>query len=276
MADETLFVFPSELKFKFPFIKMDFYEWNVQNRSQLIPEGKKGPAKYTYVLPAPEQSLQETFSQNWQETEGLWSTFGGIQSKLVGAVLDLAGKAIQDQAKSGLGYTVNDYSSLMYNGQDFRTFSFNWTFSPMDLKDAEKLFRIMKTMKESINADFAMSVSGAVNFPYFLQFVVYSMGNEEQTRTNKSAEKSLGILFKSTECVVTNFTCNYTPSSFMKQFSSGHPTSVQISMEIKELRKLTRTDFDSEDVGTTIIRTDDGGFRELGDGSNKKKVNPTV
>ena len=184
----------------------------------------KIPDSVKIILPTPSEGLNLTEGSNWDETEGLISFKEGAKAGFGKKMIESGGTPLKHLIK---GEFINDYASLSYNGSNFRTYSFSWDLIPSSEEEATILSKIIsKIRKESLPT-------------YTGQLIHYpAMWNLFPVSQNP-----MGIYIQ--DCVITNFTVNYTPDGVLRMYKTGHPLSVKMSIDFKELYRASQSDVPS-------------------------------
>lgn len=180
------------------------------------------------ALPTPSEGLSLNESGNWDEMVGYQSLEGFATSAIGKALTDSLGPA--GKTTIGKGKFVNDYASLSFSGSNFRAYTFTWDLIPTSEKEAITIAEIIKKIRtNALPSYYGEDSIGRLNYPNMWK--VYPC-------------MSTGIDLQLKDCVITNFTVNYTPDGVLRRYHSGHPLSVNMQIEFKELYRAQR-----EDVG---------------------------
>lgn len=177
-------------------------------------------------LPLP-QSLQNNYSPNWEMTDMILinsildghnaeDTTQGLSLALQGvgaAVLNRTGQFAQKFA----AMTPNPKKQALFNGIEPRTFSFDYTFSPQSLQEAETIDRIVTTftkyslpsLKDPTSAFFGFPCEFRILFHKTTGFPIYNW------------------------CVCTGVSTNYGPNT-IQLLESGHATQIQMTLSFLE------------------------------------------
>lgn len=208
--------------------------------------------KSAIALHVPNQ-LSTTYSTQWDtEDTGLFQIGAKLGEAGVKAIADLDPKKLQEaggvlgsaavglalnapgggalSAMSGLAY--NPKKEQVFKGVDFRTFTFDYQFSPRDEKELENVKNIIKMFKIHMHPEFKDENSFLYIYPS--EFDIFYYKDLDQNKA----------LFKHTSCVLTNLTVNYTPNAAFNTFADGSPTQVNIQMTFKELAMLTKKEIE--------------------------------
>lgn len=234
---ETRFVFPLELdgnssfgpaNITHPFVKINFYNWfSQQIESQSPSLQKETIAQFFFSIP--EQTMTESFNHGWDPnidvSRGYEAAGSGLMSKFwkwfsgKSEAMQLLGNVVT----KGGGFKINDFVAMSYDNVDFRIFDYLFNLIPKSKEEAELVFKIIKKLKYITSPEI---LGTFLFFPAVCDVEVYG-GN---------GVKLFGTLISG----VQNLTINYSPEGFMKTFTDGKPVQVQISLNIKELRRFTK------------------------------------
>lgn len=173
-------------------------------------------------LPTPSEGISLNESGNWEETTGYQNFQGTVTANLGKAALDGLGDT--GKVAFGKGKFVNDYASLSYGGSNFRTYTFTWDLIPDSLEEAQSISSIIKHIRTHSLPQYDGPV---LNYP-------------SMWKVYPAMRTQIGLFLK--DCVITNFTVNYTPDGVLRRYKSGHPLSVNMQIEFKELYRAERGD----------------------------------
>jgi hypothetical protein len=219
--------FPANIRSSEDVFLMYATELKVQRRGTGVFTNKTIDTASAIALPTPSEGLVLNESGNWEEAKGFQLSFNKSDAKAAAAMIAFekgteAGGPVASfyQKKNGL---VNDYASLAYDGSNFRTYTFAWDLIPSSETEARSLANIIK----NIRSNSLPSYTGAI-IDYPKMWKVLPAGS------------SLGFYLQ--DCVISNFTVNYTPDGVLRRYHSGHPVSVNMSIEFRELYRASRED----------------------------------
>jgi len=173
------------------------------------------------VLPTPSSGISLNESGNWEETQGFQQFAQGTKANVLNKIKENFGNLAEHAFK---GQFINDYASLSYKGSNFRTFNFAWDLIPSSESEANEISSIIQTIRRNALPNYS---SELLSYPSMWK--VYPIANNP-----------MGLALQ--DCVISNFTCNYTPEGVLRTFTSGHPTSVNVEIEFKELYRANRFD----------------------------------
>lgn len=129
---------------------------------------------------------------------------------------------------AGTGMIFNPHTTAIFGGVNLRTMSYNWTLAPKTERESRSIEQIVKTLRN------AMLPSIARN-ELFLKF------------PDQIEYKILGALpdydMPTTPCVITNINLNRTGAGPVFFAKTGAPTVYNLTIQLMEIRALTRNDF---------------------------------
>ena len=215
-----LLQFPSDVNTSEEAFIMTPYEFNVHisNTKQKV---TRNTNKKSIILPTPSGGLSLNESGNWDETEGFLDLASGLAGTFLKKTKEGAGTLGAHVVK---GQTINDYASLSYSGSNFRTYTFSWDLIPHSIEEAKELSEIIKTIRQ-----YSLPNISGKTFKYPFMWKV-------------SPCIQTGINLSILDCVISNFSVNYTPEGVLRMFSSGHSTSINMEIEFRELYRASSGD----------------------------------
>jgi hypothetical protein len=196
-----------------------------QPNTAIIASDKITPLSFV-ALPLPTE-LSNSYNPQWEVSDQqLVSALSDYLNNNDKSQIEAFGPTIASVLFGGIaklgGKTPNPKKQAIFNGIDARSFSFNYSFTPRSLKEANTLEAIIKELTEyslpsltnASDAFFDFPAEFLIRFHNVQGFPIYDY------------------------CVCTGITTNYTPQS-MQLLSSGH--SVQINLTLNFLETSLRT-----------------------------------
>ena len=119
--------------------------------------------------------------------------------------------------------TQNTKKEQLFQGVDFRTFTFSYQFAPKNEFEAANVLDIIRTFRHHMLPEFADEN----------QFV-YIYPSEFEIKYFKGSEESL-YLEQHFTSVLTNCNINYTPNGQFVTFENGMPSQINMTLTFKEL-----------------------------------------
>lgn len=203
--------------------------------------------KSAIALYIPNQ-LNARYSANWGEVDTqMVSAFakgakeigaalsGDVSAKRTGGLVGevLAAAAMQTApggAAAGVmaGLAANPKKEQAFNQVDFRTFTFEYQFSPKSSAEASNVMNIIRAFKYHMHPEF--TTKDAFLYIYPSEFdITYYFKNKENLNIHRH-----------TSCVLTEMNVNYTPNGLFTTFDDGMPTQINVTMTFKELLLLSK------------------------------------
>lgn len=157
---------------------------------------------------------------------------GGIaQSVLTSAALGGFGASPVPFATAmgiGAGLAANPKKEQAFKNVDFRTFTFDYQFSPRSEEEAKNVMNIIQAFKYHMHPEFKSPDNFLYIYPSEFD-IVYYKGTTENIKIHRH-----------TSCVLTEMNVNYTPNGVFTTFPDGTPTQINVSLTFKELMLLTK------------------------------------
>jgi Tail-tube assembly protein len=150
------------------------------------------------------------------------STVGSIVSQFKG----LKGKELVELATATV---ANNYAETLFKNVDNRSFSFNWTLTPRNAKEAEALDNIIRVLRFHQLPEFKEDVGNGNAFllyPSSMDIVFWAEGKPNRYVPRIST------------CALTNIDTNYTPNGAFIKTASGSPNSYTLALQFSELQTL--------------------------------------
>ena len=159
---------------------------------------------------------------------------------------------------------VNPFKDVVYKGPQLRTFSFKWTLVPHSEKDCETIKNIMDSFRyhaaPTKATDSGLSMFG---FPGAFEISFHSY--------NGAFNQWLPQLGY---CVATNVSSNYSTMGMFASYRNGHPTEVELSIEMQEIQIITRAELANENPNSMAAQSNGGnnGLTEAPTASNDNLI----
>jgi len=237
--------------------------------------------KHTIYLPIPQQ-LSDNTSVSWGDStlsaieafgvaatsnvlenglEGALETFAQIGDigKLIGTneemrralVASISGKAVgniggnvsgSQLISRATGQVFNPNLELLFEGVNIRTFPFSFEFFPRNLKEADQVKRIIRTLKKSMSARKTGTSGIFISAPDVFE-LTYMKGNKKHPFLNTFLPMAL-----------TSVNVVYTGSNTYSTFHDGTPTHMRMDLTFKELNPVYFEDYqDLENKGDLSV-----------------------
>lgn len=224
------------------------------NRIGMLKQMKRLSAAIVLYMP---NSIQNTYSVNWETEDiynlqmiagfagaGLAAATGISPNDVVGALqpgmqravktAGVAAGAVAAAATSNYAQqfarmtTGNSKAEQLFKGVDFRTFNFDYEFSPKSQDEAAAVLDIIRMFRHHMLPEFWDSANFMYIYPQEFE-VKYFSGTVE----NPYLEKQMTAVL--TQCQV-----NYTPDGQFNTFANGMPTKIKMTLQFKELALPTK------------------------------------
>lgn len=208
-------------------------------------------SEYNVTLPMP-KALNISIQARWSATE-LGAAAAGIDqitdySKLMGSggaelakqlglntvgsiASKLANGAIKGKELVSLGTATvaNTYSETLFQSVDNRSFSWTWTLTPRNSKEAEALENILRLFRFHMLPEFKENVGNGnafLMYPSSFDIVFWQNGSVNSHIPRVST------------CALTGFDTNYTPNGGFVRMVDGYPASYILTLNFTELSLL--------------------------------------
>lgn len=185
-----------------------------------------------YKLPISER-LSDTQTQRWKEAQLGQGTVSSIGSALSSAVpgSGAIGGVISDVAaltSITTGLSINEFIAIKYEGPSFKTYTITWTLSP----NTPTIARNIKDFLRTVNGFVApKKISLLWDYPKIFKLELNKNNSENPN------------MYKFKPAVCTNINVNYSGSDIPTFLPDGHPETVRVTMQFKELVYWTREDY---------------------------------
>ena len=221
-------------------------------------------------------AVQNSYSVNWQD-EDMSGLFAGANevagamfaqtgrqepktSEAAGGILPAMGRGMSaGAAATAHGLLRNDRFSyaqrafsvspgnskaeMLFKGVDFRTFQFNFEFTPKSPEEAQNVLNIIRMFRFHMLPEYLDESTYLYIYPSEFD-VKYYVGDKE----NQYVEKQM-------TAVLTNMTINYTPNSQFVTFNPskgidrGMSTQINITLQFKEITVPTKETSPHDSLG---------------------------
>ncbi len=135
------------------------------------------------------------------------------------------GGPIGSAAKASLNVTTNPYPVLIYQGTNFKSFGFSWTFFPESPAESDTINKIIGYFRREMLPERITSVPSVLRFP-----AIFEISIQPQVK-----------MFK--RCVISNLDVNYTPAgpAFLKEFPNSGGSSFFTKVDLMDPAAITLT-----------------------------------
>ena len=137
-------------------------------------------------------------------------------------------------------FQENPYEEQLFNGIEFRTFSFEFAFAPSSEAEGEEIDSIINMFRKHSRPNFVDGVmgEGLYTFPneFSIDFLMNGLGGVFHPN------RYIPSIYN---CVCTNVSTNYSPEGFWVALRDGRPVSYSLSLSFTETKKITQEDITS-------------------------------
>lgn len=194
--------------------------------------------------------LSNSYSVSWQEED---LSAGSVVDDIAGMISNPLGTSTgsSGNSQSGIGLIAttalkktidklsyvqkatrvtagNAKAEQLFKGVDFRTFSYDYDFSPRSEAEAASVLNIIRMFRHHMLPEYADK--GSYMFIYPSEFEIkYFKGDKE----NEYLEKQM-------TAVLLTCNVNYTPNGQFNTFPNGMPTQIRMQLQFKELGLATK------------------------------------
>jgi hypothetical protein len=131
-------------------------------------------------------------------------------------------------AGSALGLASNPKKEQVFEGVDFRKFTFDYQFYPRDEAEAQNVLNIIHQFKLHMHPEFKSELNYVWIYPSEFDIAYYTKNKENEH------------IHRHTSCVLTEMNVNYTPNGQFTSFANGMPTQINITLSFRELGLLNK------------------------------------
>ena len=185
---------------------------------------------------------QATFSKETGATTGDAAYVAGRALAIKGGEkMGLSGETLSANIDKATGVVPNPHLAAIFQDIGLRTHSFTFRFSPKNKQEADLLKRIVKTIKKRMLPGTARSAESSTGPLFsFPDVVDISFGPEKDAP------------YFIQRSVLESMTVNYAPNGTPAFFKDGSPTDIEIGLNFKEIRVVTRNDYNDKKQDTTL------------------------
>ena len=150
----------------------------------------------------------------------------GMAAQGLGAVND--GAAVGKYLLSKKGFAINPQYEVVFTAMDFRTFQFDFTFTPKGPAEAQTVRDIIKLFRKHSAPNLYQGGGRYFDVPAIFQIEYMHL------------EKVNENLHKFAPCVLTSIVVDYAPEVGWVTFTDGMPVKTRLTLMFKETEILTR------------------------------------
>ena len=159
--------------------------------------------------------------------EGLQAAVAGIGNLAKGVPgLEGLGDKTVNAAKLAAKVATNPFREVLFEGINYRTFNFSYTFLPKSKAETNKVRNIIDLFKFHMHPE--LSTNGLFYvYPSEFEMQYYFRGQQNE------------FLHKMSTCVLTDMSVDY-GDGYFSSFDDGAPTEIKMSLTFKEVELLTK------------------------------------
>lgn len=155
-------------------------------------------------------------------------------AKVVMSAAPQWGATAADTAATGGAFgaqILNPFLTMVFRGVDFRTFEFQFKFSPKDEGQSNLIHDIIKLFRKSALPDFRNSGS-ILGYPAEFQIAYKFMDNDNE------------FIHKFKRSVITNIDVDYTGAGMFSMHRNGMPAFISLNLRFSEIEIVVAQDID--------------------------------
>ena len=164
------------------------------------------------------------------------NTVGSIASKFAGGAIK--GKELVQLATATV---ANNYAETLFKSVENRTFSFSWTLTPRNAKEADAIDNILRLLRFHMLPEFKENVGNGNAFllyPSSVDIVFWADGKPSR------------YIPRISTCAITGIETNYTPNGSFIRTIAGTPNSYTLTLNLAELQTLHKGMVGNDESGT--------------------------
>ena len=188
-------------------------------------------------------------------TKGKGGDIGGKLGSAANQALQntFAADKLQSAIEQKVGVAPNPNPSVTFEGPQLRDFSFTWTFYPTKKEESDKIFNIIKLLKQTSLPSQTVSGSGALlNYPDTCQLNFFPWDNNpiEANRWYWSENSIIRIK----KCFMSSVDVDYNPSNVPGFFNDNRssPVAIRLTINFTEIEYLLSQDWGSDRTGVSL------------------------
>jgi len=183
-----------------------------------------------YFLAQAGTSMLDLFNGAGDKTIEQFANQAGSDPFIRYSLANAAGKALGmnnlgDLAARGQGQAINPQLQVLFRGVGFRTFQFDFVFTPYSKEETEEVRKIIEEFKFAAAPEinplgyFSQGLFMKVPYPFQVQFLYKGQENPYVHRIG--------------ECVLENINVDYGPNGWAT-FNDGSPVQIKLTLQFKE------------------------------------------
>jgi hypothetical protein len=183
-----------------------------------------------YFLAQTGTSMLDLFSNNGDKMSEQFANKAASDPFIRYTLANAAGKAlgmsnVGDLVARGMGEAINPQLQVLFRGVGFRTFQFDFVFTPYSKEETEEVRKIIEAFKYAAAPEinplgyFSQGVFMKVPYPFKIQFFYKGQENPYVHRIG--------------ETVLENINVDYGPNGW-STFNDGSPVQIKMTLQFKE------------------------------------------
>jgi hypothetical protein len=138
--------------------------------------------------------------------------------------------SLQKIALNRIGYALNPQIQILFKTIDFRTFQYDFIFTPVSKEEADTVTKIIKTFKYHAAPDLDSTSLGRYFIPPSTFDIEYMMAGGVPNPN----------LHRISTCVLTTISVDYAPRGFVT-YDNGSPVQTRLTLQFQELELMTKS-----------------------------------
>jgi hypothetical protein len=155
-----------------------------------------------------------------------------VGALLVGGLTGTDEETVMSLGAKAFGQAENPFIEMLFKQMNLRDFSYSFTFSPRNQKEAEEVQAIIRLFRFHMAPELKGAQHRFLRLPS--TFDIHYMFQYDK---DNAAENN--FYSKISTCVLSGVTVNYTPTG-VKSFADGSPTQITMDLSFKETELLTK------------------------------------
>jgi hypothetical protein len=187
-----------------------------------------------YFLAQAGTSMLDLFNGSADKTIEQLANKAGSDPFIRYTLANAAGKALGmnnlgDLAARGLGQAINPQLQVLFRGVGFRTFQFDFVFTPYSKEESEEVKKIIEHFKFAAAPElkplgyFSQGLFMEVPYPFKIEFLYKGKRNEYVPRIGDDTGGT----------VLENISVDYGPNGW-STFNDGSPVQIKMTLQFKE------------------------------------------
>jgi hypothetical protein len=161
---------------------------------------------------------------------------------------------VTSAVQQATGLAPNPNPSVAFQGPLLREFTFTWMLTPKNDKEAQRIKKLVATLKKrALPSTWSTSSAAVLRFPYMCQLNFYPWDRNPNTQWGWNSDNSIIRIKK---CVMQAVNVSYNPSNspafyYNKKNGKQSPVATQITITFRELEYLLASDWEGAAVAET-------------------------